>query len=503
MKSILLTTEGTYPFHAGGVSRWCDSLIKGLDDFSFTIFAVMMNPYISYKYTLPPNVSHLIGVPLWGIEEPAEYIRDIHFSDIYRAKLKTTDTGIKKNFLPLLRRILSEIQDSEKGAQSAGETIYQMYLYFKENDYNETFKSRLVWDCFCEEMLAIFKIEQEDKQNKKEYLLKLYNLTEELRWLYRFFIVLVADVPKTDITHSAAAAFCSIPCVISKLKYNTPFLLTEHGIYIREQYIFVSKSKNTYHSKKFLLDLITLMSRMSYHYANEICPVCNYNTIWEQAFGVKQDKTKVIYNGIEPKEFVNLSAGYREHKEHLVVVAATRVDPLKDIETLIKAALYVYQKIPNVKFIIYGSLTNLNYYETCLKLIHLLGLDGIFTFAGHTDDFSRIYGEGDIIALSSMSEAFPYTIIEAMMAGKAIVSTDVGGIREALQDCGILVKPKDPEGFANAIIQLLEDPELRNALGENGRNKALNNFDVQMTIDQYRESYLKLMESYGKTDRTN
>lgn len=488
-KSILLTTEGTYPFHAGGVSRWCDNLIEGLDEFSFTIYAIMMNPYISYKYDLPQNVSRVIRVPLWGIEEPAEYIQDINFSRVYLSKRKTTGRKIKKIFLPLLKGLLREMADQEKGAKTAGETFYKMHLYFKNNDYNETFKSRLVWDAFCQEMLSISKLESENNKNLKEDLPRLYNFTECLRWLYRFLIPLVAEIPKTDLVHSTAAAFCSIPCVIGKLAHGTPFLLTEHGVYLREQYMFVSKSKNTYHSKKFLLNLIGLVSRMSYHYADQISPVCNYNATWEEACGAKREKIRTIYNGVDPR---GLTPKKADPLSHSVVVSATRVDPLKDIETLIRASRIVRQKVADVRFIVYGSLRNPWYHEHCLKLIHSLGLDGVFIFAGHNDDLNHIYGEGDIIALSSISEAFPYTVIEAMMCGKAVVATDVGGVREALEGCGILVGPKDPEGFGQAILQLLEDPELRSSLGAEAREKALNNFTVERTNNQYKESYLRL-----------
>ncbi|HAV43129.1 TPA: glycosyl transferase [bacterium] len=365
-----------------------------------------------------------------------------------------------------------------------------MHLFFKENDYNETFKSRLVWNCFCKEMFDILKAKPPSGDKKEKDYPKLYNFTECLRWLYRFLIVLVAEVPRTDLTHSTAAAFCSIPCVISKLAYNTPFILTEHGVYLREQYIFISKARITYHSKKFLLALISLISRMSYHYADQISPVCNYNATWEIANGAKREKIKTIYNGVDPS---TLNPKETAHKPHSVIVSATRVDPLKDIETLIRASLLVRQKVSSVKFVIYGSLRTPWYYEHCRKLAHSLGVGDIFEFAGHSDDLDRIYGEGDIVALSSISEAFPYTVIEAMMYGKAVIATDVGGVREALEGCGVLVKPRDPEGFSRAILQLLKDDKLRNALGTEAREKALNNFTIDRVIKEYKESYLALI----------
>ncbi len=64
--TVLKTTEGTYPFHGGGVSTWCDVLLQNLPDIDFKLMAVMMNPFLRQRYDLPDNVVELIGTPLWG-----------------------------------------------------------------------------------------------------------------------------------------------------------------------------------------------------------------------------------------------------------------------------------------------------------------------------------------------------------------------------------------------------------------------------------------------------
>src|SRR5438445_12648579 len=75
--SVLLTTEGTYPHSAGGVSTWCDSLIRNTPEVHYTLVPIMMNPHIKLKYEPPHNTRRVINVPLWGIEEPAEFLTDI------------------------------------------------------------------------------------------------------------------------------------------------------------------------------------------------------------------------------------------------------------------------------------------------------------------------------------------------------------------------------------------------------------------------------------------
>ena len=68
-----------------------------------------------------------------------------------------------------------------------------------------------------------------------------------------------------------------------------------------------------------------------------------------------------------------------------------------------------------------------------------------------------------MVALASVSEAFPYAVVEAMLTQSAIVATDVGGVREALGDAGLLVYPRDPVALAEAISTLLSERSMRRA----------------------------------------
>jgi glycosyltransferase involved in cell wall biosynthesis len=89
-------------------------------------------------------------------------------------------------------------------------------------------------------------------------------------------------------------------------------------------------------------------------------------------------------------------------------------------------------KIPEVRFVVYGSVSVPEYFKVCQSLVRELSLEENFIFAGHVDDIPAAYRSGDVIVLTSITEAFPYSVVEAMMSGKAVVATDVGGIREAL-----------------------------------------------------------------------
>jgi glycosyltransferase involved in cell wall biosynthesis len=96
--------------------------------------------------------------------------------------------------------------------------------------------------------------------------------------------------------------------------------------------------------------------------------------------------------------------------------------------------------------------------------------------------------------MASVSEAFPYALVEAMLTQAAIVATDVGGVREAVGDTGLLVYPRDPVAMAEAIGTLLNWPQGRERLGARARDRALRWFTEQRFVDAYRSSYARLIK---------
>ena len=110
-------------------------------------------------------------------------------------------------------------------------------------------------------------------------------------------------------------------------------------------------------------------------------------------------------------------------------------------------------------------------------------------FAGTTKEPWDAYRRADVVAMASISEGFPYTLVEAMLCGAAIVATDVGGVGEALGSTGVLVTPRDPAELAAALIGLLLSERRRRQLGAEARARALENFTEVQFVDAHRESY--------------
>jgi polysaccharide biosynthesis protein PelF len=123
-----------------------------------------------------------------------------------------------------------------------------------------------------------------------------------------------------------------------------------------------------------------------------------------------------------------------------------------------------------------------------------LGLDDVVEMGVEAENIVGAYHAADVVVLTSVSEAFPYSILEAMSCGRPVVATDVGGVREAVESSGALVAPRDAEGLAVEVRRLLDDPGLRAQLGERARATVVERFRVDHTIARYLALYTELAE---------
>jgi polysaccharide biosynthesis protein PelF len=483
-----MTTEGTYPFLGGGVSTWCHELTQQMPEVDFKIMAIVANPYLSQQYPLSANVTQVLKVPLWGMEDPIEYGWRFPFSRALKSKIATTGETISERFMPLFEVLLTGIISPERiEIDALGQVFVAIHEYFLRYDYHKTMTSIEVWSGFQTLVTTAWQSQIKPDQ------ITIGEITETLKLLYRLLIPLHVPIPPVDLIHSSSASYCGLPGVIGKIKYGTPYLLTEHGINIREQYLNLRTGISSIFVRRFLHYLASAVVKLNYHFADIVAPVCNYNTRWEGWWDVPPDKIKVIYNGADPEKFKPQDYPPNDHP---VVMNMGLIFALKGQLTLIEAAAIVREQFPTVEFRLYGKPSDLDYFARCQAKIKEHQLENTVIFAGFTNEPWRVYGEADIVAMSSISEGFPYAVIEAMLCEAAIVSTDVGGVGEALGDTGLLVPASQPIALANAIIELLSlTREQRIDLGKRSRQRGLDLFTQNKCIQTYLDTYRKLIRN--------
>jgi len=485
--SVLLTTEGTYPFYTGGVSKWCDLLTHGLPQTGFQLQAIVTNPYPEPKYEFSPNVHNVIKVPQWGLLQPAEFSQHLPASLVLRHMWDTTHQVIAARFKPLFERFLGLLFSSKCDKQELGEVLLELQKYFQTHDYSKTMNSREAWDVLQHAVHAAWECRPDAAENPS-----LAEVKQAYRLLYHLLMVLHFPVPDVDITHSSAAGFCGLPCVFAKLVYGTPYLLTEHGVYLREQYLNLRRQMKSFFVRWFLCRLVENIVELNYYFADQISPVCAFNARWEEHLGVPRQNIEVIFNGADPQKFHPCE---REPRTRPLITTVGLIYPLKGQLDLIQATAILKEKFADVEVRFYGAPNDPEYYRSCERAVAELRLENNVTFAGSTKEPWKAYSNADIVAIPSISEGFPFAALEAMLCGSAIVATDVGGVSEAIGDCGLLVPAKTPQAMADAISFLLNDAGARTSLGNNAQARALEHFTEQQFLDAYADTYLELLHS--------
>jgi glycosyltransferase involved in cell wall biosynthesis len=124
------------------------------------------------------------------------------------------------------------------------------------------------------------------------------------------------------------------------------------------------------------------------------------------------------------------------------------------------------------------------------------GIGDRITLLGWQSDMPEVYRNLDIVVLTSLWEGLPCVFSEAMAGELPLVATNVDGAREAIVDGhnGFLHQPHDIEGMANSVMKLLDDPELRQTMGQRGKSRVME-FDISTSVANLESAYQECLES--------
>ena len=343
---------------------WCDQLIRELEEVRFHVFAIGYSPSHAPIFSRPENVASQQIFSLWGGEEPG--VREEPFAVTLRRKLRTSKSAIRCGFLDPFQCCVRSILERGSSPHALAEALVDMYLFFRDHDYARTLASEEVWDAFLRVCCAHYP--RADRPTVEEAMICL-------RWLGRYLSILSATFPETEIVHTSMSGLAGIPGVIQKKLAGSQYLVTEHGIFLRELYVRLSAMEATLRCRRFLFSFYEAVARMNYCFADEVTSLCEFNRKWQVRMGALPEKIRITPNGVDPALFRPVGAEEpRRADSHPVVLTMARIYPLKGIDVLLRAARIVQDSVPAVRWRILGEVGDRQYHASCLELAGRLGV---------------------------------------------------------------------------------------------------------------------------------
>ncbi len=448
--------------------------MSGLSGVDFSVVAITAGG-IDRPSLFParPNISLVAHLDLWSESIPT-------------AKPSWRDRGIGTD-------VPSAIAKGILGWRGDVEALRETLVWCRRNPraLRGVFRRASAWHLFLETLRDLLdETSDEVLFNPRFDMLAATELYRLLFWVAQTAALPTPTDPNTmpDLLLVTAAGWAAIPAVIHKSLYGTPLSITEHGVYVRESYLATTQSTTAPTVRWINTRVARGLARLAYASADVVSPVTQANGVWEREFAVEPERIRTIYNGVV------VPASLPPVPRNKTVVAVGRIDPLKDLKTMLRCAAEVLEQEPDAKFLHYGPVPQGNeaYYQECLRLHADLDLGGRFRFMGSTSDPYGAVTAGDVALLTSISEGSPITVLEAMACGRPVVATAVGGVPEAMHGCGFTARPHDHRALAAGVLRLLEEPELAMSLGARAYERASTVFGQSTSLENYRKLVAEL-----------
>lgn len=490
---VALLLEGTYPFVRGGVSAWVHELIKGMPDFSFSLVHLCATAEGIQKahYTLPPNVVSLHchalmepdtagGKPRPCEGDPTYLSAAARLHEWFRNPAGQPDPACMDSMLG---------KEPTPRGQGAQDFFYSRHAW---TQIIENYNRNCPDTAFQAYFWAV--------HNTHAPLMKLSGIADK--------------IPPARLYHTVSTGYAGLLGVMLRQRTGRPLVLTEHGIYTKERKIdllsaFLREHRDLLsnvpesgmqHYQQLWLRLFEGIGRLVYDAANPIITLYERNQIRQIRDGADPARTVIIPNRVDIDRYAPLRM-LRPDIRPLVIGLIGRIVPIKDIKTFIRAIGVLAERLPEIQgWLIGPEEEDLAYVEECRALVRTLQLDRHIRFLGFRD-VREVLPQLGLLALTSISEAFPLVIGESHASGLPVVATDVGACRDlidgrdledrALGSAGEVVPMVDPQAFADAAYCLLTDPGRWRQAQQAGIARVERYYRQQHVIDSYRGIYLQ------------
>lgn len=314
---------------------------------------------------------------------------------------------------------------------------------------------------------------------------KIAPLTD-LRALFTLFKILRKERPDIVHTHTSKAGFLGR---FASFLARVPIIIhTPHGHVFHSYFgpvltkIFVIAEKI---SSLITDKIITLTNReRDEHIERRIAPLNKFIT---------------IHSGVDLDRFMNLNINIKKKKKELnipkdycVIGTVGRLVPIKGHKYLVSAAEMIIKEFPKTVFIFVGD----GFLKPILERhAEALGIRKNIIFTGWRKDVPEILYLFDILVFPSLNEGMGRVMVEGMSLGKPIVASNVGGIRDLIEDGknGILVPPRDSNALRKAISRLIRNKKLAEGLGKIGKMEVYPDFDASTMVKKIDNLYESLL----------
>jgi glycosyltransferase involved in cell wall biosynthesis len=206
--------------------------------------------------------------------------------------------------------------------------------------------------------------------------------------------------------------------------------------------------------------------------------------------GIARAAAETIPNGVDLAVFRPRADRERREIAPPVVGIVGRLVAEKGYREFFEMAQRVAQARPEVRFLVVGDSLPSDrkpLKEALRRWVQQAGLEDRFVFTGHTDQVAYYLRQMDVFTLPSYREGLPVSVLEAMATGLPVVASDIRGCREAVVhgQTGFLVPPKNAAALAEAVLRLLDNPELARRMGRAGRSRAAACYDRSLALRRY------------------
>lgn len=306
-------------------------------------------------------------------------------------------------------------------------------------------------------------------------ILKLYRLIKKERPL-----IVHTHTAKAGTVGRLAARLAGVPVIVH----------TFHG-HVFHSYFSPAKTRLFIRIERFLARFSNRVITVSQRLKEEIAD-----------YGIaKPAKIEVVPLGFELKPFLEASDGKFRRElglsdEVKLVGIVGRLTKVKNHEFFLRVASKVAANFPAARFIIVGDGELRQELE---EFTAELGLSDKVVFTGWRKNMPQVYASLNVVALTSLNEGTPVTLIEAMAAGCPVVATNVGGVPDLVvhDENGYLADSLEIDEFAGYVLTLLNDPFKGQTMGKKGRQRVKETFTLERLLEDISGLYLRLLKEKG------